>query len=60
MIKNGFEYEPLSSCLKRFPNSKQFANIVTGYNTRVNFFEPVRKIGNNILISKGLQLPKEQ
>ena len=37
-----------------FPNfnQRQFANIVTGDETWVHYFEPVRKVGNKIWLSK--------
>lgn len=40
--------------LKMFPNfnQRQFANIVTGDETWVHYFEPVRKVGNKIWLTK--------
>lgn len=40
--------------LKKFPkfNQRQFANIVTGDETWVHYFEPVRKVGNKIWLTK--------
>ncbi|XP_062582211.1 histone-lysine N-methyltransferase SETMAR-like [Saccostrea cucullata] len=40
--------------LKMFPNfnQRQFANIVTGDETWVHYFEPVRKVGNKLWLTK--------
>ena len=40
--------------LKKFPkfNERQFANVVTNEETWVHYFDPVRKIGNKIWLSK--------
>ena len=40
--------------LKKFPrfNQRQFANIIIGDETWVHYFEPVKKIGNKIWLSK--------
>ncbi|XP_062593106.1 histone-lysine N-methyltransferase SETMAR-like [Saccostrea cucullata] len=40
--------------LKMFPNfnQRQFANIVTGDETGVHYFEPVRKVGNKLWLTK--------
>ena len=49
MIKNRYENKPLRNLLYfQIQNQRQFANIVTGDDTFVNFFEPLRKIGNKI------------
>lgn len=48
MTKYGFESKTVKQLLKRFPkfNQKLFVNIVTGDEIWVNFFKPVRTIGN--------------
>lgn len=45
--------------LKMFPNfnQRQFANIVTGDETWVHYFEPVRKVGNKLWLTKHSRRP---
>lgn len=51
MTKNVYAYKPLSIPKIQFPN------IVTGEETWVHYFEPVRKIGNKILQTKYSRMP---
>ena len=45
--------------LQMFPkyDKKQFANVVTGNETWVNYFEPVRKVSNKIWATKHSKRP---
>ena len=38
-------------------DKKQFANVVTGYETWVHYFEPVRKVSNKIWATKHSKRP---
>ena len=51
MTKNVYAYKPLSIPKIQFPN------IVTGEETWVHYFEPVRKIGNKIWQTKYSRMP---
>ena len=59
MVKRSRELKWPSNCSKYFQNmmKKKFANGVTGDETSVHYFEPVRQISNKIWATKNSKRP---
>ena len=59
MSKRGNGLKWPKSCFKMFPkyDKKQFANVVTGDETWVHYFEPVRKVSNKVWATKHSKHP---